>query len=61
MVMLIQILIDFFKFQTEIIHRDLLSKFIIILQSGTGYFIQAFTLNSGNMCLSHRGKLASIP
>ena len=58
---LIQILIDFFKFQTQIVQWELFCKFIIILESDTWYFSQAFTVNSGKMCLSHRGKYTSIP
>ena len=47
MLNLIQILIDFFKFQTQIFQWELFCKFIIILESGTWYFSQAFTVNSG--------------
>ena len=57
---LLQILINFFKFQTQIFQWELLCKFIIILESGTWYFSQAFTVNSGKICLSHRG-MVSIP
>ena len=61
MVILIQILIDFVKFQSQIFQWELLCKFIIILKSGTWYLSQAFTVNSGKMSLSHRGKYTSIP
>ena len=57
---LLQILINFFKFQTQIFQWELLCKFIIILESGTWYFSQAFTVNSGKICLSHHG-MVSIP
>ena len=60
MLILIQILIDFFKIQTQIFQWELLCKFIIILESGTWYFSQAFTVNSGKICLSHHG-MVSIP
>ena len=56
---LIQILIDLLKFQTQIFHWELLCKFIIILESGNWYFSQAFTVNSGKICLSHCGKYTS--
>ena len=61
MVILIQILIDLFKFQTQIFQWELLCKFMIILESGTWYFSQAFTVSSGKMCLLYRSKYTSIP
>ena len=46
---LIQISVSFLKFQTQIFQWELLYKFIIILESWTWYFIQTFTVYSGNL------------
>ena len=42
---LLQILINFYKFQTEIFQWELLCKFIMILESRIWYFSQAHLLS----------------